>query len=702
MKKNYTMILAVLFGLVFHFSTWAQDFRSVDIQVKKAGTVDPKDFGPNFQPQFIHLEKPVPGGDSYKGFLLEQKKRVRELYPPTQGPSRSGHRIQSAPTPLLLNDFGTVQRYVTGFVANVGGGIPNDNTLAINANGQLVTAFNSTVWGWDLKTDTFLFDDQMYNLTDFATSGNSDHYDPKLLYDPGADRYILVFLEDRTPSASQIVVCFSTTNDPRDPWNSYYLPGNPLNNNRWTDYPAISVTDDALYVTGNLIIPGVSWQVGFDGSVIWQVDKQDGYDGAPTIDSRAFTDIRFDNRYIRNLHPVRGAYGVAESPFFLSNRNFALSNDSIFILQVTSGLDEPADLQVQMRKTNVPYGMPPNGRQQDTDPNDPTEGLQTNDARVLGAFLLGDHIQFVANTVDPLTGFSAVYHGFFTDVYNDPKVRGNILGHPTMDLGYPNIAYTGNEPCDAEAVIGVNYTSPTDFAGNGAYFFANDSTYSELLRIKDGEGYINRLAGGYERWGDYFGVQRRFESPGEVVASGFYGFANRQNGSWNSVLRSPDSIQLNASFSFLREPMACDGLAQVSVSGGVEPYDYQWSDGTSGPVKGGICLGDSVFVTIRDARGCSASFSKTFSVDPVTGNFPLYPNPTSDRFSVQFELASERKVAAYLYDSQGRMVQQLQERWVPAGRNEFTFSIAPLASGVYFLRLVSDKRVIEEAKVVKE
>jgi len=106
-----------------------------------------------------------------------------------------------------------------------------------------------------------------------------NYYDPKLIYDPIQDRFVLVFLKDNDAANSRIIVCFSSTNNPSDPWHVYRLNGNPLNNNRWTDFPAISLSETGLVVTANLIIPGVSWQVGFDGSVIWHLDKMAGFNG---------------------------------------------------------------------------------------------------------------------------------------------------------------------------------------------------------------------------------------------------------------------------------------------------------------------------------------------------------------------------------------------------------------------------------------
>ena len=151
---------------------------------------------------------------------------------------------------------------------------------AVSNGGIVLGGINNIIWGYDLNTDTTIFPKHIKSLRQVCNgSSSANYYDPKMIYDEKADRFILVFLRDNTPQSSAFIVCFSTTNNPRDEWNVYEIDGNPLNNNRWTDFPAINITENELFITGNLIIPNVSWQVGFDGSVIWQVNKHDGFAG---------------------------------------------------------------------------------------------------------------------------------------------------------------------------------------------------------------------------------------------------------------------------------------------------------------------------------------------------------------------------------------------------------------------------------------
>ncbi|PLX14467.1 MAG: hypothetical protein C0594_00015 [Marinilabiliales bacterium] len=52
----------------------------------------------------------------------------------------------------------------------------------------------------------------------------------------------------------------------------------------------------------------------------------------------------------------------------------------------------------------------------------------------------------------------------------------------------------------------------------------------------------------------------------------------------------------------------CDGAASVSVSGGVTPYDYIWSNGSTDTSADNLCAG-AVGVTVTDGNGCISSDS---------------------------------------------------------------------------------------------
>jgi hypothetical protein len=658
------------------------------IKSEKLQVIDPKLSQNDYQAQLFNLEAPSPDGDSYRSFLMRQKRAVAKKYP-RKVVQPATHKTSG--TQPAVNRGMRITRVLFSQTRDVIGGIPSDNTLAVSDSGIVLCAINSLAWAYDIQADTTHFMDQVKSLRNIGGGSiNDNNFDPKLMYDPDADRWILVYLQNNTPTNSRIKVCFSTTNDPEDPWNSYVLPGNPLNNNRWTDFPSISLTEDELFITGNLIVPDVSWQVGFDGSVIWQVDKNAGYAGDSILTNALWSDIKFDGKFTRNLHPVWGASGNATEAFFLSNRNFDIANDTIFVLHVTGTIDDPnAELIVKASKANPGYGVPPNGRQEDTDLSDPTKGLQTNDARVLGAITNGTWIQYVSTTVVPSTGFAGVYHGLVTDIYDDPKVNGNIISHPTRDYGYPNLAYTGDEDCDIETMIGFNYTSPTDYAGVGVIYFGNDSLYSDPIDLKAGENYTDRHSDSYERWGDYFGAQRKFNEPKKVWLAGYFGNQNQQNATWVSEVASLDTAKLYMDIAQTGSALFCDATITISAGSGVAPFRYSFNGQPfeSNNRLSGICGGDTVEIVVQDARGCELRetylIEKTIAPDQPAA----FPNPFFDRMAVQFNLPQAQELTISIADETGRLIEVILNQPAQAGQNELLFSLQPLRQGIYFLRI---------------
>lgn len=679
------------------FSVYAQNFNKSAFNIEKKRTVNPREIVPDFNPTITHLEAPNPDGNSSKSYLLQQKRASRDYF--------KNFKPESSNLILKTNEqIGVGTTFIPTRWTPIGtsfplyGGIPSDNTLAVSNDDIVMVSMNSLVYAHDLKEDTAVFENYQINLRSFVGgSMNSFYYDPKLIYDPVEDRFVLVLLKDNTPASSEVIVCFSTTSDPRDPWNIYSLPGNPLNNNRWTDFPAISLTHDKLYFTGNLIVPDEPWQTGFDGSVIWEMDKTAGFSGESSLNATLYDDIKYNDTFIRNLHTVQGGDGNANTLFLLSNRNFDVQNDTIFFLELTDG-----NLYIEPLITDVPYGVPPNARQVDTDTSDAENGLQTNDARVLGAVIIDDEIQFVGNTVNPETGFSAIYHGVVSNIYDSPSVTGTIIGDSIKDFGYPNIAWSGNEPCDREVIIGFNHSSYTDFPGVSAVFCNNDRAYSEVLEVQQGQNYVDRLPGGYERWGDYFGLQRKFNAESTTYAFGYLAMENKRNSGFCAELFSPDTTTIHLNFSVQKPQNYCNNTIEAEVVSGLPPYTFVWNDGpeTNDNTFSGLCANDTVFCSVTDARGCTSTTKYVVPISPLE-NGNIYPNPTTDEAAVQFEVSADTKITATLYDDNGRLVKEISTLPAKKGLNEFSFSLQPLSAGVYTLILAEGDNIIESLKLVK-
>lgn len=684
------------------YSQTRVSYNKISNLLTKKEVVSPASIKDDFFVTLNNLEAPSPSGDSYRSFLMRQKQLAKEKQLSTvDGYSLNKSANKSVASSPITGKKIDLNRYTSsGLKYTIYGGIPNDNTVAVSNDGIVLASMNSLVYAYNLNTDTTVYPNYRISLSSFINGlSNGRYFDPKVIYDPVSDRFILVLLKDSNPTDSQLIVCFSTTNNPLDDWNVYYLPGNPLNNNRWTDFPAIAITKDKLYYTGNLIVPNVSWQIGFDGSVIWEIPLENGYSGALDLEAEVYTDIKHDGSYIRNLHPVQGADGAADKMYFLSNRNFDISNDSIFVLDLEEAVDT-SYLNINVYKSNLNYGVPPNARQFGTDTSDVTKGLQTNDARVLGAIKIGDEIQFVSNTMNPATGFSSIYHGVLSDLDSSPSIKATIIGDSIKDFGYPNIAWSGNEPCDKEVIIGFNYTSFTDFPGMASIYCNNDRVYSKVNYLKEGEGYIDRLGSGYERWGDYFGLQRVYNKPGHTFAFGFVGMQNKSNSGSIVEIISPDTSSLQVEYVIDPTQGICKQSIELFPMGNA-PFNIEWEDGEMGSVKKNNCTGDTILVSVTDSRGCSKNMQIIIPFIENNGELLLYPNPSSDWIAIQFDLEKVSLLKAVVYDEKGALIKVLIDRDGKEGTNELLFSTESLSSGNYVFSLFVNDELYKSSKIVK-
>lgn len=183
-------------------------------------------------------------------------------------PNRPATRSSTVDAPRLLNGF-QGNRY--------SGQIPNDNDIAISKGGFIVSVTNTLVDIYNVNGQRL----SSSSLTVFGgnvTTNGVIHYDPRVIYDPNADRFIVLFLEGDVSSTSQVVVAYSRTNDPTQGWNVYGFRTDEAN--LWTDYPHVGISNDELFITGNLFLDTVP-PTGSRarGVIVWQASLQDGYDG---------------------------------------------------------------------------------------------------------------------------------------------------------------------------------------------------------------------------------------------------------------------------------------------------------------------------------------------------------------------------------------------------------------------------------------
>lgn len=513
--------------LCFFTDSFAQQsdgfsYNSSEGQIKKLISIDFSKLGPdiNFSVLPAGTSAPKPSGTDYH-ILKAEIDSKRALRKKKINLSKA-NAVPPAPT------------FLRSYTGNSVNSTPNDNSMGISNSGIVVSVANTNIRIFN-DTGALIFSK---SLTMFPTGlpALTRSYDPRVIYDPLNDRFIAVWLEGAQDSAySRIILAFTSSSDPVGIWNFYEVSGNYLNNGTWSDYPIISISKEELFMTFNSLRHNMGWKDGFTESIIWQIDKSKGYNGQ-SLAFKFYNNIKYLNVPIWSICPVQGgSEPKGPNMYFLSVRPTDFQNDSIFVHEISNTIASGnATLSSKVVRSNKLYGLPPSAIQ----PNNNL--VETNDARVLSAMYENGIIQFVGNSIDTNNFSPGIYHG----VVHDPSasnttISGRIISYDTLDLGYPSIAYAGGGGSDESSMITILHVSTITFPGTSVIYLDRNYQPSSLLRIKAGQNNFMVLAD-TQRWGDYTGIQRKYNEVGVIALNGMFAEQTGQNRTWIARLKNAD------------------------------------------------------------------------------------------------------------------------------------------------------------------
>lgn len=446
-----------------------------------------------------------------------------------------------------------------------GAGTPNDNHIAVGNDGKIVSVMNTVI---RVHNDTGKVI-KAFTLENFALNPNikkdpiptlNRTYDPRVVYDPYTDRYIVLYMHGTTDKTSFIVVGFSSSNDPTKPWYVYKVPGTPIQDTVWSDYPIVSQTKEDLFFTVNLLHNGSSWEEGFVEAVIWQLNKDDGYRG-DTLNKNFFHNIKYDGVSIWSICAIQnGPMPGGVDNYFLSVRPYAQQNDTVFVHRITNTLRSgQANYELGVFKSPIKYGFPSSALVPDT-----AFRLRTNDARVLSGVRMGSQLHYFQNCMNFNTMQAHIMHGSIYNLtlpsgkmasFGALKEKGKIGMHATapkkwneggasikahlytndsLDFGYPAVAAAGMEPnsesdpLDPSMMVTSVFSGRKHFPGTGAFYINRYGEYSDYQILKKGQSIINYtfIKPAEQRWGDYEGIQAKFNEKGVFYLVGSWGKTN--------------------------------------------------------------------------------------------------------------------------------------------------------------------------------
>jgi hypothetical protein len=386
-------------------------------------------------------------------------------------------------------------------------------------------------------------------------------FDPRVLFDQEANRWIVVFMNGTLHSNSATIVGFSTSSDPLQPWNVYRLSGNPLNDTTWSDYPIVALGSGDLFITLNQLKNNKGWQDGFVQSIIWQVNKSDGFEGK-SLQKNLWHSLKFQGKSIWSICPAQGGLKLYSDMYFLSVRPADTLNDTLFIHKI-SGTQASGNAAYSLKviRADKTYGYPPSALQ--------PQGykLACNDARVLHAVQTGKVIHYAQNSIHPQSMQPCIYHGALYDLEGTPEAKAQYITTDSLDFAYPAIAAAGTAEDDPSVLITFQHSAAQTFPGTSVVYCNRYREYSNILRIKQGRSIINYsfLPKDQQRWGDYEGIQKKYNEPNTWYLVGSYG--NGGMNAWISRLSLNDPLRQTIEIKEFRLfPNPADDAVNIELS----------------------------------------------------------------------------------------------------------------------------------------
>lgn len=420
------------------------------------------------------------------------------------------------------------------------------------AGPEHVVNIGNTSIQWFTKDGTQQFHTSLRNF--FSGAGpvlDGDYlFDPKIVYDQYAERYVALVLEMLDASAgdptdmSRILLAVSDDDDPNGTWYFHSINsmvnidtgtgGTPAITSYWTDYPGLGISEDAIYVTGNLLEFGGATT---GGNRLWIVDKGLGtgglYDNGPgdaiMYDPAGDTGVDFAaglgsavtaGQEFRNMQP---AHMFGDAPdgvgtyLVLYDGNTDGTNELVDVIRVDDPLGTPAftlttiDVGNLEDPINFPFPIP------EATQRNSTATIDGGDRRTVNAVWRDDSLyattviyptELLTNSPD-LNQVTA--HWFQFDTSNLSGVtladQGDVGGE---DIGFNVHTYWPAVMVDSGGTMAIGFSAsgPTLYAG--AYYAIRTpddppGTMREAVAIAEGQD-VYDLGGGTNRWGDYTSV----------------------------------------------------------------------------------------------------------------------------------------------------------------------------------------------------
>ena len=340
-------------------------------------------------------------------------------------------------------------------------------------------------------------------------------FDPKVIYDHFAGRWVMVYLAVNTSiQQSWILVSVSDDSDPTGAWCNWALRGDrngsaPSGN--WADYQGLGYDDQAIYIVPNQF----SFAGFFDYTKIRILPKSTLYNtSCPAITWTDLWDLRFPPQPAGaeffatfNVRPAV-TFGTPGVEYLVSHSILIPPNNNFMVLySLTNPLTSP-NLTAQAVPI-APWNFPPDANQlggSTPGPNDPNCAnpclIDVGGDRLRNAVYRDGSVWTTHSVADPTGKFPNARY-MRIGVAGPTVLEDASIGTSNCLYYYPaittdsdsNMAMVFSRSCDDE-YAGMRYTTKL-----------NGGALKPSALVKAGEAnYVKTFGCSRNRWGDYSGI----------------------------------------------------------------------------------------------------------------------------------------------------------------------------------------------------
>lgn len=166
----------------------------------------------------------------------------------------------------------------------------------------------------------------------------------------------------------------------------------------------------------------------------------------------------------------------------------------------------------------------------------------------------------------------------------------------------------------------------------------------------------------------------------------------------------PDPLTFESLIITNESASGMDGRISFTVEGGVQPYMFLWSNGSTSDILEGVVAG-SYTCTVTDGNDCMVVFGPfevgkgtTVFTEPSILDLNVFPNPVGDILTLQAVFAESSVWSCRVTNDLGHTIWQSIE---VGNRIDRTIDMSSMISGQYFL-VLSDENTLVTIKLVKQ